>query len=204
MNDEAKVLKMPTAATQLAELRNEIAAVAATANPDDVKTVSEILTAAKDAKRRVVSYVLTPPIMATLHSRHNPHNRDTNATWVRELARRMKAGQWRWNNELPGFYDSGELADAGHRFAAGAIANFTWETAIVFGVQKDAITTIDDGRKRHGSDAAKLSGVQQAALKETILRQSTAYLVKAGDQSAKPLLSITEMTDAINRHNVAL
>lgn len=204
MTDDNKILKMPTAANQLAELRTEIATVAATTNPDDVKTVSEILAAAKEGKRRVVQYVLTPAVMATLHSRHNPHNRDTNPSWVRELARRMKAGQWRWNNELPGFYDSGELADAGHRLAAGAIAGFTWETGIVFGVQKDAITTIDDGRKRHGYDAAKLSGVQQAALKETVLRQATAYLIKAGDQTVKPLLSLTEMADAIDKNSNTL
>jgi hypothetical protein len=202
--DDNKVLKIPTTATQLAELRAEIAAVAATANPDDVKTVSEILSAAKEGKRRVVQYVLTPPVMATLHSRHNPHNRDTNAVWVRELARRMKSGHWRWNNELPGFYDSGELADAGHRFAAGAVAGFTWETGIVFGVQKDAIVTIDDGRKRHGSDAAKLHGVEQAALKETVLRQATAYLLKAGDQNVKPLLSLAEMADGIEKNSTTL
>ena len=199
--EDKKVVKLPTTATQLAELRTEIAAVAATANPDDVKIVGEILTAAKDGKRRVIQYVLTPAVMATLHSRHNPHNRDTNPTWVRELARRMRIGQWRWNNELPGFYDSGELADAGHRFAAGAVAGFTWDTGIVFGVQKDAITTIDDGRKRHGYDAAKLGGVQQASFKETILRQATAYLIKAGDQSVKPLLSLTEMADAIDKRS---
>jgi hypothetical protein len=191
-------------ASQLEELRTEIAAVAATATPEDHRVVAEIITTAKQGERNVVPYTLSAAVMAVLHSRHNPHNRDVNVVWVRELARRMKAGQWRWNNELPGFYGSGELSDAGHRLAAGAIARFRWQTAIVFGIERDAITTIDDGKKRHGHEAAKLNGIQMAALKEKILRISTAYLIKAGSQDATPLRSVTEIAGAVARESSML
>ena len=152
-------------ASQLEELRTEIAAVAAIATSDDARTLTEILATAKQGERKVVAYTLTPAVMALLHSRHNPHNRDVTVAWVRELARRMKGGQWRWKTHCPGSTIR-QLSDAGHRFGAGAIAGFTWQTAIVFGVQKDAITTIDDGKKRHGYDAAKLSGIKLASLRK--------------------------------------
>jgi hypothetical protein len=190
--------------SQLEELRTEIAAVAATATPEDHRIVAEIITTAKHGERKVVPYTLTAPVMAILHSRHNPHNRDVNVMWVRELARRMQAGQWRWNNELPGFYGSGELGDSGHRLAAGAIARFRWETAIVFGIERDSITTIDDGRKRHGHEAAKLNGIQMAALKEKVLRLATAYLVKAGDRDVAPLRSVMETADGVARESSTL
>jgi pyruvate/2-oxoglutarate/acetoin dehydrogenase E1 component len=43
---------------------------------------------------------------------HNPHNRDWDPAWSLELARRQRSHIWRKNNEVPGFYRDGKLADA--------------------------------------------------------------------------------------------
>ena len=189
--------------TQLEKLRAEVAAVTAKATAADNQMIDEIIALARKGQRDFCRYAPTPAVMAILHIRYNPHNRDITVPWVRELARRMAGGMWQWNNEVPGFYNNGDLADAGHRFAAGAIADFTWDTVIVFGVDPDAIGSIDDGKKRHASDAAKLRGIQLAKQKETILKQATAYLIKRGED-VTPLLSITETATAMQAQDAML
>jgi hypothetical protein len=188
----------------LAALRAEITAVAATATTEDMALVEEIIGKAKSGKRMSGVYTLSPATSALLHLRYNPHNRDTNVAKVREYARRMGDGQWQWNNQVPGFYVTGEIADSGHRFAAAAIAGFTWETVIIFGIDREAITTIDDGTRRHGYDAAKLNGVDEAKFKESVLKTATTYLTKAGAANVLDLRSITEVNAALKSENARL
>jgi hypothetical protein len=115
----------------------------------------------------------------------------------------MEAGLWKQNNQSPGFYTNGLLEDGQHRFGAVALAGITWKTVIVFGVVADAISTVDAGRRRHGSDAAKLQGIVNTRMKEAILRASASYLTKLGNKDAA-LPSETEITNAMQANNSRL
>jgi hypothetical protein len=183
-------------------LRTEITAVAAQATAADMELVDQIIARARAGKRDVAIYTVSPAAMALIWLRYNPHNRDTRPIWVREIARRMNSGAWVWNNEAAGFYTTGNLSDAGHRFAGGAIAGYTWTVAIVFGIDQSAITSIDDGKARHAYEASKLTGMQLASLKERVLRQGFAYLKKwKSDIELPPIGSVAEMHAALARYD---
>jgi hypothetical protein len=127
---------------------------------------------------------------------HNGHNRDWTAETAKEYARRMTAGLWKRNNATVGFYTDGNLEDGAHRLSAAALAGYTLTITVVFGIERDAISTVDNGKARHGSDHAKLSGIENAIAKQRIIRGAATYYVKLGDKSAA-LKSESEVHAAI-------
>jgi len=178
------------------EVRMRLMEIAVKATAEERKMVSEIIARAQqgDYGTELLSY--SPAMAALIFLEHNPHNRDWRPAWTLELSRRMKAGQWRRNNALSGFYTNGQCEDGQHRFAAAALAGITWDTLTVFGISTAAISSVDAGMKRYGSDAAKLDGVHNTKTKESILRTASNYMVKIGDKSAA-IISESEMADAI-------
>jgi hypothetical protein len=185
------------------ELRTQIAAVAVAATDTDRRIVQEILQRAATGEYGSKTYDLTPGIGALLFIEHNPHNRDWDPAWTLELSRRQTAGFWRKNNEPPGFYKDGALADAQHRLAAVAHSGVTWTTVVVFGMDREAIITIDAGRRRDAASALKMDGMQEARLKQTIAKNAAAYLVKQGDRDAA-LRSEMEIAKSIHTHHDVL
>lgn len=187
------------------EFRTKIAAVAAAATSADRETVTAILIDASRGQYGYGSriYDITPGVAATLFLDHNSHNRDWDPAWSQELARRQKMNIWRKNNEVPGFYKEGKLADGQHRFAATALSGVTWTTVIIFGMDRNAITTVDAGRRRDAASALKMDGMQEAKLKQTVIKMAASYMVRLGHETAA-LRSETEISDAIQANNGAL
>jgi hypothetical protein len=185
------------------EVRQAIVAVAAKAPDADRKTVEDILTAAKSGEYGSKLFHITPSVAALLFIEHNPHNRDFDPAWALELARRQRNGLWLKNNELPGFYKDGNLADSQHRLAACALSGFTWTTVIIFGMDRNSITTVDVGRKRDAASALKMDGMEKAKLKQTVIKNSASYLVRGGLESAA-LKSELEIANAIQGNNGVL
>jgi hypothetical protein len=150
------------------DVRTRIVAVATSATETDRRTVQEILSRAASGEYGSKTHDLTPGVAALLFIEHNPHNRDWDPSWTLELARRMTAHLWKKNNEPPGFYKDGALADSQHRLAAAALAAITWTTVIVFGMDREAVMTIDAGRRRDAASALKMDGMHDAKLKQSI------------------------------------
>jgi hypothetical protein len=199
MNEQPK----PNAAD---EMKTKIKDVADRANADDKRRVNDIVAQARNGDFLSKVYTITPPMAAILFRDHNPHNRDWRAEGAKsctEYARRMTTGQWMKNNASIGFYTDGELEDGQHRLSAAALAGYTLEVAFVFGIEREAIVTVDDLLGRHGSDHAKLSGIANASTKQTVIKMTASYLVKLGDKSAK-LQSEAEVFSAIRAKNEAL
>jgi hypothetical protein len=188
------------------EVRTKIAAVAAAATDDERKTVKDILALAAKGQYGAgpKPYNITAGIGAVLFLEHNPHNRDWDPKWSLELSRRQRAGIWRLNNECPGFYKDGKLADAQHRFAATALSSgFAWTTVIIFGMERNSITTVDAGRRRDAASALKMDGMRDPKLKQTVIKTAASYLVKLGHESAA-LRSEVEISDAIQGNHGVL
>lgn len=168
-------------------IRNAIIAVAAKATEEDRKFVADIIARAKRGKFESDVMTFSPIVSALLFLEHNPLNRDWRADGTRscsEYARRMRAGLWRPNNASIGFYKDGQIEDGQHRLSGAAFGDYTLQTVIVFGIDRDAISTVDDGATRHGSDHAKLNGIANSKTKQTIVKSTAAYLVKTGDKGA--------------------
>jgi hypothetical protein len=185
------------------ELRARMLEVAATATPDERKRVADLIAKATDAEYGTELVEFTPAMAALIFLECNPHNRDWSPAWTVELSRRMKDGQWRKNNALPGFYVTGQLEDGQHRFGAVAIAGINWQTLVVLGIETESIASVDAGKKRHGSDAAQLEGVENTKVKQTILKTSANYLVRLGNRDAA-IISEMEMASAIKKHDQEL
>jgi hypothetical protein len=192
MESEAKDRK-PNAAL---EVRTLIAEVAAKASNEDRESVAKITKMAREAEFSSRVFDLTPSVCAVLFISHNGHNRDWTAETAKEYARRMTAGLWRGNNATVGFYTDGNVEDGAHRLSGAALAGYTLRTTVVFGIERDAISTVDNGKARHGSDHAKLSGIENAVAKQRIIKGASSYYVKLGDKSAA-LRSESEVHAAI-------
>jgi hypothetical protein len=185
------------------EVRAKIAAVAAAATDPDRKIVSDILNRASKGDYGSEIFNITPAAAALLFLEHNPHNRDWDPAWSLELSRRQRMRIWRKNNEVPGFYRDGNLADGQHRFAGIALSGITWTTVVVFGMDRDSITTVDAGRRRDAASALKMDGMQEAKLKQSIIKTGASYLLRTGQDSAA-LRSEVEIADAIHSNNGVL
>lgn len=188
------------------EVRAKIVAIAAGATADDKKKVAEIIARAKKAKRDAGVFTITAAVAAILFLQHNPHNRDWRPEGPKscgEYARRMSTQQWKFNNASIGFYVDGQLEDGQHRLSALAIAGHSADVAVVFGIERDAVVTVDDGLGRHGADHAKMDGIRDSKVKQTIIKIATAYMAKSGDKTAV-LRSEAEVAASIKSNNELL
>jgi len=182
------------------EIRTKIAAVAANASESDLRGVDQIITQAKVGDYQSEKLALTPPVAAVLFLKHNSHNRDWKGQWSLELLRRLESGQWKNNGDTLRFYKDGTVADAQNRLAMIALSGKIVDIIAVYGLNRDAILTIDNGKARYASDAAKLDGVEAAAEKERIVKLTSSYLVRMGNRDAE-LRSEAEVNEAIRANN---
>ena len=186
------------------QVRDAIEARAAQATPEDQAKLAALLTEATTAVHSSRVIKLTAPMQALIFLKHNSHNRDWSATWTKELARRMTEGLWQFNNHAAGFYTDAQAEDGQHRFAAGALAGYELETAVTFGIHRDAITTVDDGHSRDGAAHAKQFGVSDSRQKQTILRSASSYVKKVHKDKSTALRSAAEMQAALRNADAAL
>lgn len=182
------------------EVRAKIQLAASIATADDKKLSAEIIARAVKGDKDFGVYKITAAAAAMIFLDRNPHNRDWRGGKTEELARRMLAGEWEWNNASVGFYLDGDMSDGQHRLAATALAGYALHTGVGFGMKRGAIVTVDCGTHRTAADAAKLDGVNGAQKKQAIIMTFSSYMVKAGDKTAV-LLSPVQIKDAIHRDN---
>jgi hypothetical protein len=182
------------------DLRGQLTAIAAKADDHDRAQVNDLVARATGALFSADVHSLTPGMCALLFLFHNSHNRPWLPHWTLELARRMTAGLWEKNSMTAGFYDNGQTDDGQHRFAAAALSNTTWTTAVVFGVKQGSVDTIDCGRRRSGADHAGLDGIEEAGKKQQIVKTAAAYFMRAGVPSAA-LRSEAEVKTAIEAND---
>jgi len=185
------------------DLRAQITEIAAKASEKDRTDVSKLIKRAEHANYSAEVTSLTSAMCALLFLFHNSHNRPWSAGWSQELARRMKAGQWKQNSMSAGFYKDGLLEDGQHRLAAVALSGSTWNVVVVFGVEHGSVDTIDGGRRRSGADHALLDGIADPSKKQAIVKTAANYFVRSGDATAA-LKSEAEVKAAIEANDALL
>lgn len=91
---------------------------------------------------------------------------------VERIKKQILTGKWKFNGDTIKVSDSGDVVDGQHRLWAVCYAGVAVETIIVYGVDKDAFSTVDTLRKtRSGSDVLAVLGV-------TKYRSATASAIR--------------------------
>lgn len=103
--------------------------------------------------------ITVTPEMAVQILERNELNRPLNDQHVHRIARQITEGKWKFNGDTIKVADDHSVVDGQHRLWACIEAKQSIETVIVYGVDKDAFSTIDTLRKpRSGSDVIALAG----------------------------------------------
>jgi hypothetical protein len=101
---------------------------------------------------------LTPEKATTLLE-HNQNNRPISDQHVQRIARQILEGKWKYNGDTIKISDTGDVLDGQHRLWAIIEAQIAVDTVIVYGIERDAFSTIDTVRKlRSAGDTIALNG----------------------------------------------
>lgn len=180
--------------TKTDEVINRIKAVADKATPADKAKHTEMIGRSNVPGAEVIQ--MTPPMAAMIFLENNKRNRDWRHPRSESLARQMQNGEWKLNGQGLQFYSDGLLADGQHRTGACALSGVTVPICVFYGMERDAIVTIDCGTKRNAADAMMLDGVDNAKLIEQIVKTANAYELKAKVDNIKRLESNAEVLAA--------
>jgi len=187
------------AVSKLAEITASIRAIAETATEADNKVYSSIVSNAMNGKVGVEVVVISPPVAAKLFLETNKKNRDWRYARSESIARQMRNGEWKLNGQGLQFYKNGDLADGQHRTSACALSGVSLPITIFYGLEPEAIVTIDGGTRRTASDAMSLDGVENSRELEQLVKAANAYELKTKVPGVLKLESVSEIYDEMRR-----
>jgi hypothetical protein len=189
------------------QLTAKILEVADTATKDERQQVADWITRAKDHDGDPVIefHEVTPAVAALFFLEHNNYNRAWEPQWTGHLARVMESGGWKVNSQGYALYgDTGDVGDGAHRLGAQAVSGTTLMMPICFGISKDAVGTLDCGKKRTVADAASLAGISNSTAKASLLKAIWAYERSAGFPVPVSSANIPAVVDYLRLHEGAL
>lgn len=139
---------------------------------------------------RHVSVVTIDPATAERMLGRNTRNRNIRQAQVDALARDMAAGKFMINGESIKFAPDGTLLDGQHRLAAVVQSGATIQTVVAYGVDPQAMKTIDTGRKRSYADVLHMRGEDNAKTLASVLRRiamwEEGFRVNSGSLTPTP------------------
>lgn len=142
--------------------------------------------------------VTITPSMAEKLLEGNTNNRNISKLQVDRLAKDMKAGNWQFNGETIKVANDGTLLDGQHRLKACVISGTPFETAIVYDLPKNAIESIDTGRRRGDNDILKIKGFISSRELVTVVKR----LILA-EQGVNPALAFeSSKRSTITTHDI--
>jgi hypothetical protein len=105
--------------------------------------------------------ILLTPEFAVQLLEHNSSNRPVTDGHVGRIARQIIEGKWKYNGDTIKISTDQEVLDGQHRLWAIIEAQIAVETVIVYGIEREAFSTIDTVRRlRSGGDTIALNGVR--------------------------------------------
>lgn len=128
------------------------------------------------SQRSVLSETVTmTPGLAQIILAKNDHNRNIRPAKLAQFAADMRKGRWAFNGEPIIVAKTGELNDGQHRLSALIDANITIPMVVVFGVERDTRTTVDQGAARKASDYLHMESEKNASTLAGLVRLTIAY-----------------------------
>jgi hypothetical protein len=128
----------------------------------------------------VMETVMLTPALAVEMLKQNPGNRNIRQTKVDQYAADMKDGRWAFNGEPIIVSKDGKLNDGQHRCTAVVDANASIEVPIIFGIERETRTTVDQGAARGAADYLGMDGVDNSAVVASAARLIIAYRANEG------------------------
>lgn len=155
----------------------------------------------EDTLRRITRYITSPPensrvftitpgVAEELLRTHNEHNRPKKPTNIAKYAGHMSSGSWAVTGDTIKFSDAGLLRDGQNRLMACVRSGESFRTHIVFGIDDDAFSVMDQGKNRDGSDILSIAGYQNTATLASAIRW--AYLLDSGRVKSRASLEPVE------------
>lgn len=117
---------------------------------------------------------LTPALAKAILDQ-NPHNRNIRVTKMQQYASDIAAGRWAFNGEPLIVAKDGCLNDGQHRCTAVVEANKSIMVPIMFGIERDTRTTVDQGSARIAADYLGMEGVENSSIVASAGRLILAY-----------------------------
>lgn len=147
------------------------ATVSTLSRKPDAGTINWFNQCVERGKAEVFSEVttLTPGLAGELLKR-NPDNRNVRKVKLEQFIHDMQRGAWSFNGEPLIISKDGLLNDGQHRLRAIVEANVTLPILFVFGVEREARLTVDQGAARSAGDYLGMEGVENASTCAAIAR----------------------------------
>lgn len=136
-----------------------------------------------DSGQRAVRMVITPEIAHAMLEK-NKGNRKPKPAVIARYAGAIRRGEWVFNGEAIKFSKSDRLVDGQNRLFAVIDADRAIDTMVVYGVDDDSQTTMDQGTARTLTDALKMMGEERVTILSGAIR-----VVYAFEQTGVPVLS---------------
>lgn len=128
-------------------------------------------------------------------------NRTLSRRIVDRYARDMTADKWRLTGDAIRLDKAGCVRDGQHRLRAIVASGITIRSYVFFGIDEDAVTVIDTGKKRSPGDMLKMRGVENplrvAATARWLLSIKYGF---ANVKSRTYVPTTTEIDDVLDRH----
>lgn len=141
---------------------------------------------------------LTPELaVEMLHN--NPDNRFIRPIKLQQIASDIRAGRWTFNGEPVLISKEGYLNDGQHRCSAVVEANMPIEVLVVFGVDRESRTTVDQGAARGAGDYMSMAGIPNATVVAAIGRFLIAY-ERSDGKSVSGANAVTN-SEIVNRYS---
>lgn len=127
-------------------------------------------------RNEVFSEVKTiTPALAEVMLQSNQSNRRLRPRKLDQMVRDIKGGRWAFNGEPIIVARTGELNDGQHRLQAIIEAGSPLQLLVVFGVERETRTTLDQGANRSPGDYLHMDGVANSMTLAAITRYVLAY-----------------------------
>ena len=144
---------------------------------------------------------LITPDLAVKYLESAADNRPISQGHVRVLAQEMREGRWRLTHQGIALNEAGQLVDGQHRLWAVVESDLTIVMMVSHGLTKDAMDSLDCGRKRSFTDYEVLSGNKITKSHESTLR--AMFIISEGrDKRALTIGRLRELwavhADAVN------
>lgn len=126
-------------------------------------------------------FVIFPQVAERILQENNSNNRAISVNKLAQACADIEDGRFFINGESIIFADDGTLLDGQHRLAACAKTKIAIVSLCAFGIDREAMMTIDQGKARTAGDIVQLSGMPNGNSVAAIARLVVSY--QQGDGS---------------------
>lgn len=148
---------------------------------------ASLLRATKPVRIRML---VTPAMAKTWLETTNVNNRPLSEMHWMKIWLDIAEGRWKYNGEPISFGTNGALLNGQHRLQACAAGDTPIDTDVIFGLDPEAMCTIDIGKVRTAANIAHLEGIQNAsvacAAAHLILLHENGGIQQLGNKQVEP------------------